>query len=432
MSALFLRGARSAAVMWALLLITGPVASCGEAYSERGAIFQDPEFNFQFIRTTGYSVSGGADINECLVTAGRIKDGEAESWYREWNMTASRLEARADSFLAQGHRLSAREAYLRASNYYRNAGFYLDMDREDPRIIPTWRRSRDCFLKAADLSEGLIQPLRIPFENTTLPGYLCLVDGSGKRRPLLIVHTGFDGTGEELYFEVARAANERGYNALIFEGPGQGEMIRVQRIPFRYNWETVVTPVVDFAWNLSVVDLDRIALMGVSFGGHLAPRAAAYEHRIRACIANGGLYDFNQSVMSKMPPGVYEMLGDENASRELDQAILSEMNRSLETGWAIGHGMYVFGAETPSEYFRMLEPYTLRDVAPMIRCSTLVVDSEKDTFTPGQARPLYDALTCPKEFIQFASDEGAGLHCQMGAIMISNERIFNWLDDVMA
>ncbi|MDM7934818.1 MAG: hypothetical protein QUS08_05440 [Methanothrix sp.] len=64
-----------------------------------------------------------------------------------------------------------------------------------------------------------------------------------------------------------------------------------------------------------------------------------------------------------------------------------------------------------------------------MRCCTLVVDSEKDTITPGQARPLY---TCPKEFIQFASDEGAGLHCQMGAIMISNERIFNWLDDVMA
>lgn len=123
--------ARSAAALLALLLITGPVASSGDAYSERGAIFQDPEFNFQFIRTIGYSASGGADINECLGTAGRIKDGEAESWYQEWQTTASRLEAIADSFLSQGHRLGAREAYLRASNYYRNAGFYLDMDREE-------------------------------------------------------------------------------------------------------------------------------------------------------------------------------------------------------------------------------------------------------------------------------------------------------------
>jgi len=119
-------------------------------------------------------------------------------------------------------------------------------------------------------------PIEIPFEGMTLPGYLCLVDKSGTKRPLLIVHSGFDGTAEELYFEIAHFAVKRGYNVLLFEGPGQGGMIRVQKMPFRPNWETVVTPVVDYAITRKEVDAKRIALMGISFGGYLAPRAVAF------------------------------------------------------------------------------------------------------------------------------------------------------------
>jgi alpha-beta hydrolase superfamily lysophospholipase len=91
------------------------------------------------------------------------------------------------------------------------------------------------------------------------------------KRPLLIVHTGFDGTGEELYFSTASFAVRRGYNVLIFEGPGQGGVIRTQKIPFRPDWETVVTPVVDYALSRREVDPRKIALMGISFGGYFAP-----------------------------------------------------------------------------------------------------------------------------------------------------------------
>lgn len=417
-----------------MLLIINVVTVVSDAESNTsmpGAVFKDSEFNFQFLRTIGYAPSGGADINECLDTAYRITNGNVESWYIEWNKTASRLEKTGDEFLAQGDNVSAREAYLRASNYYRTAGFYLTINPNNPNLIPTWERSRDCFLKAASLSNNLIRPVRIPFENTTLPGYLCLVDASGEKRPLLIVQTGYDGTGEELYFEAAKFAVDRGYNVLIFEGPGQGEVIRVQKIPFRYNWETVVTPVVNYALNQSVVDPENMALMGISFGGYLAPRAVSFDHRIKACIANGGVYDFNASVLQKTPPDIEDILSDENKSKVFDREVLEAMNQSVETGWGVGNGMYVFRARTPSDFFKMLRPYTLKEVAPLIKCNMLIIDSENDTLLPGQARPLYDALTSPKEFMLFTSEEGAGLHCQMGAVMISNERIFNWLDTVL-
>ena len=102
------------------------------------------------------------------------------------------------------------------------------------------------------------------------------------------MHSGFDGTAEELYYNRAVFAIKRGYHCLLFEGPGQGGVIRELNIPFRPNWETVVTPVVDFALKRKEVDPDAIALMGISFGGYLAPRAVAFEHRIRLVSQTAG------------------------------------------------------------------------------------------------------------------------------------------------
>ncbi len=160
----------------------------------------------------------------------------------EWLATADQRKKAADNFLAAGHRYSAFREYLKAANYYRAAEFFLHKNPDDPRIVSTWRKSRDSFLKASQLARSPIIPVEIPFEGTTLPGYYCLVDREKVKRPLLIIQTGFDGTAEELYYSVAVFALERGYNCLIFEGPGQGRVIREQKIPFRPNWETVVTP----------------------------------------------------------------------------------------------------------------------------------------------------------------------------------------------
>jgi len=234
-------------------------------------VFKDPQYSFQTLRALGYAVSGGADVGEVLKTAYAIREGDDESWYREWLKTAELCEKSGADFLARGRKISARQEFFRASNYYRTAEFFLHTNPQDPRIVTTWQKSRDSFRKAAQLADHPIVPIEIPFEGTTLPGYLCLVDRSQTKRPLLIVHSGFDGTAEELYFEAAYFAVQRGYNVLLFEGPGQGGVIRVQKLPFRPNWETVVTPVVDYALTLKEVGANKIALMGISFGGYLSP-----------------------------------------------------------------------------------------------------------------------------------------------------------------
>jgi len=392
-------------------------------------VFKDTQYAFQTLRALGYAVSGGADIGEVLKTAYSIKEGDDESWYREWMKTAEQREKAGDDFLALGRKISARQEFFKASNYYRTAEFFLHTNPEDPRIVSVWKKSRDSFQKAAKLADQPIMPIEIPFEGMTLPGYLCLVDKSGTKRPLLIVHSGFDGTAEELYFEVAHFAVKRGYNVLLFEGPGQGGVIRVQKMPFRPNWETVVTPVVDYAITRKEVDAKRIALMGISFGGYLAPRAVAFEKRINACIANGGVYDFHMTA--RVTPDEDKLLDTQKGAEEIDRIIYNKMKTDPSLRWVMANGMFTFHAKTPSEWLKMTRPYTMKDVAGKITCPMLIVDSEGDKDMSGQAPKLYDALKSQKHFIMFTKEEGAEEHCQMGAILISNARILDWLDDIM-
>lgn len=95
--------------------------------------FKDQTFSFELLRATSYAPYGGAEIGECLATAARIREGDFESWHVEWRRTAERVNAVAARALSDGHRLSAREAFLRASNYYRTAEFFLAPD--DPRQL---------------------------------------------------------------------------------------------------------------------------------------------------------------------------------------------------------------------------------------------------------------------------------------------------------
>jgi len=389
--------------------------------------FKDDSFTFQFIRVLGSAYGGGADLGECVQTARRIKEGVDESWFREWSRTANRVYEMAKKFEKEDHTVSAREAYFRACNYYRSAGFYMHSKENIAKSIITWSNSRESFRRAISSLDNVKQ-IKIPYQGITLPGYFIKTKNGGIKPPLLIVHTGFDGTGEELYFSVGQAAAKRGYNCLIFEGPGQGAALRKQNLHFRYDWEKVVTPVVDYALKRPDVDENKIALMGISMGGYLAPRAMAFEHRIKACIANGGVYDFSAPAYKAIGADGQKLLETDPA--EFNKMIEEFTKKSTYTRWFYNNGMWAFGAKSPADLMLKIKKYNLKGVAQKIRCRMLVINSEADTLTGGQAQKLYDKLTCPKEFILFAREQTAQAHCQMGARGISNEIIFNWLDRV--
>lgn len=391
-------------------------------------IFKNANYNFQLIRTMGHTYNRGADVGECISTARKIEDGNDRSWYEQWKKTGDRIYRSAMKFEKQGHVESAREAYFRASNYYRTAGFYLRSREALPHALKTWKKSKESFLKAIE-SLPLVEPVRIPYQNTTLPGYFLKSSRAKGKAPLVIVQTGFDGTGEELYFMVGIQAVRRGYHCLIFEGPGQGAVIREQDIPFRYDWEKVVTPVVDYALERQEVDPENLALIGYSMGGYLAPRAVAFEHRIKACVVDGGIYDLSEPPYRSLPPEMVKLIDKdpEKFNREIEEA----MNEDVFLRWYINNGMWTFGVETPAHFMLKIKKYNLKGIADKIKCYMLVIDSSGDQLCPGQAKKLYQELKCPKEMIVFTREQTAQAHCQMGAEAISNEVIFNWLDKIL-
>src|SRR5215471_15215449 len=387
-------------------------------------VFEDQTFSFELLRTLSYAPYGGADIGECLVTASQIRQGNFESWYEHWSNRARRVHVLADDTLLQGKRVSAREAYLRASNYYRTAEFFLHGKPQDPRILSTWGNSRATFRQAIKLMDTLVEEVLIPYEGTFLQGYFYRPDDSHQPRPTLLVHGGYDSTGEELYFMIAAAAIERGYTCLTFEGPGQGALLREQHLPFRPDWEQVVTPVVDFLLRRPEVDPARIALMGISLGGFLAPRAAAFEDRLAALIADDGLYSYQFSEKARAVTRLAALFG-----RALGQYVLRKvMQRNTAIRWAIENGMFTFQVGSIWDLIKATQSWSLEGVANKITCPTLVCEAEGDHFFAGQPRMLYEALTCPKTLLRFTADEGAEEHCQVGALLLSNHHVFAWLD----
>ncbi len=404
-------------------------------------VFTDPEFAFELQRTLGATYAGEADIGECLATASRITEGDFESWYSEWNRTAETFRRAGDESLATGHRVTAMEAYYRAATYYRTAEFFLHGNPADPRIVETWEKSRETFRDALALDIVPYEIVAIPYENTTLPGYFYKVDGSGRPRPLLIVQTGFDGCQEELH-PYAKEGARRGYNVLTFEGPGQGEVIRVQHIPFRHDWENVIRPVVDYAVSRPDVDEDRIALWGVSLGGYLAPRGAAYEPRITALVADAGTYDVGQTLLANLQnSGGMDANLTEVELQEWLQTDPVEFNSAMRTAmahdtgirWMNENGMFVFDARSPAQFWAKWMDFSLVGIAEEIRCPTLVCAGAADHLDPdgAQAKALYDHLTCERELLVFSDDYGAGSHCQFGAFAQSFAARFDWLDERM-
>jgi pimeloyl-ACP methyl ester carboxylesterase len=395
-------------------------------------LFNDESFSFETLRGAGFSPDGGADLGEIIATASAIAEGDDESWHREWKATADRIARMGAASLNAGHAVSAREAFLRASNYYRMAEFYRrENPFDDPEVTGLIRRSRDTFKQAAALMDGPVEDVRIPYGDQSLPAYLFFVDGTGKPRPTVIYNNGFDSTREEAYCVIAAAALRRGYNVIAFDGPGQGAALREDRMVFRPDWEAVITPVLDYAASRREFAAGKMALFGYSLGAYLAARAGAFERRLAALILDDGMYDFFASSCAQMPPFLVDWIrkGDDAAFNDVAEFL---QKRSTNVRWALKNGMWTFGARSYADFFLKTMSYTLEGVAEKIVCPTLVMEAEADKFAGNQAMQVSRALRCPSKYVLLKQSEGAGEHCHMGAMRLAQQVIFDWLDEVLA
>lgn len=393
-------------------------------------MLRDELLDGQLLRAVGAAGHHGADVGECLQAMTGLDEGDLDAWYDAWKALAERTVALADAAEEAGDRVGARNAFLRACTYHRTSGGMLYSTPADPRMAQSNTLQTEAFRRAAALMDTPVETVEIPFEGTTLPGYfLKAADESGVRRATVIGLGGYDGTVEELYFYIAAPAVARGYNVLIFDGPGQGAALLQQGLTMRSEWETVVTPVVDYLVARDDVDADRVALAGLSLGGFLGPRAAAKEHRLAALVADSGSFDMYAMGLTRMPRPLASGYQAGNATaRKAVATILKRLVRKPTAGWGLRRGMVVHGVDTPLAYLDTMTDFRLDGYAQTIDCPTLVTYAEGDDI--GASAPqLYDALTvADKTLIRFTVAEGAGDHCESGARTLFDTRAFGWLD----
>jgi pimeloyl-ACP methyl ester carboxylesterase len=396
-------------------------------------LFDNENFSFETLRTAGFAAYGGADLGEVLVTASHIGEGDEAGWHKAWKATAQRVAEIGEQALASGHRVSAREALLRASNYYRTAAdFLLEHPATDPEMTLLSAGQSDTFAAAAALFDTPVEDVSIPYEDTSLPAYLFLVDNSGAARPTIIYNSGYDSTREESYFAIAAAALRRGYNVLAFDGPGQGAVLREQNLVMRPDWEAVITPVVEYALTREEIAADKIVLFGYSLGGLLVARAAAFEHRVAALILDDGFYDFHAALAGSLP-GFLGSWIDEGRDDLAVPVLKMATAVSTNVRWGLRNGMWVFGADSFADLIRRARDYTLEGIAYQIEAPTLIMDPENDQNLKGQPQLVEKALTgAETTLVTLTENEGAGEHTHAGGLGRAHQTMFDWLDATLS
>jgi pimeloyl-ACP methyl ester carboxylesterase len=386
--------------------------------------FDDPTFDVQVQRTVAKAPYGCCDLGEVFAIAARITPGDYDSWYREWFAAGESNQEVAEEEAKRGRRESARQAYLRAGECYRSAYFFCRRDIDGKPLQDAWSRNREMFRAALPLLKYPTERVQIPFEGIHVEGYV-MKPASGDVGPTVLIPSGYDGPVEESFSLGACEAVARGFGVVMFSGPGQAEMLYERKIPFRPDFETVVGPVIDFVESRDDLDAKRIAIVGRSFGGYLAPRAAANETRITALTADPAQTDMGAAFRALMPPAMTELFdkNDPAFNDEIWKAYPGVAGQEYWLSRAHAHGL-----STPLEYAHEMTKYVV-DV-DAIACPTFVSYGEGD-FAQSTTKVFYDRLKVEnKRFIMYRDADGGGGHCEgMGPSRYYTD-VFGWLQDL--
>jgi pimeloyl-ACP methyl ester carboxylesterase len=344
---------------------------------------------------------------------------EEELW--ELAPRISSLEDWRREMLACARR-SEDEGRLRpAAFYYRAAEFFLDAG--DAEKDHAYERFQSLFERS--IAGTPHRRERVPFEGVWLPALV--LPAAGEEKETILLHGGFDSFMEEL-FEWGLALARGGYRVILFEGPGQGMVLRRHALTMSPEWERPVSAVLDhFA-------LPSATIAGISLGGYLAPRAAAFEPRLRRVICWDVLDDFFDCFAERTGERVARMLRrlhDWGWRRVLNTLVARATDGDPTTAWALRHGMHVSGAHDAYEFVGWLRSLRTAPFSHRLTQDVLLLAGAEDHIVP--VRQLYrqaQGLTNVRSLTTrlFTVHEQAHNHCQIGNVGLAIRVILSWLD----
>jgi pimeloyl-ACP methyl ester carboxylesterase len=386
--------------------------------------FSEQACHFQTLRALNDIRADGADTAEVLETIKHIKEGDAQSWHDAWERTGNRVLQRAATIADP---MSRAQAYLRAHNYLRTAEFFLAPD--DPKRPVSFKKNVDAFHLGLAALNVQYERIRVPYGEHHLNAIYYPGLAGAESKPLIVLCGGFDSTLEELYFTLVRAANERGYSVLTYEGPGQGAVLREQKLGFTPEWEKPTGAVIDM-FLATHAKPPKMVLVGMSLGGYLAPRAAAFDHRFDGVVAYDVLYDFGEVAELAVPPLVLKL--HEHGFGGLVQMLVNA-KAALSPGfaWGVGNGMWVMNTRSAMETLDAFRAYTLDKVAERIKTDVLILAGQHDHFIPVHQvehfqRRLKNARSVTT--VVYDRESGGAEHCQLGAQTLWHADFFDWMN----
>lgn len=389
--------------------------------------FTDGSFDFVTRSVIGYSAQGLMDIGEVFATIAKVTDGDANTWYTAWRATADKLHTRATAALVADHTTTAGRLFLAASESYSQAIAFADAMDDQTLIAPTFALHRQAWEAYVDAQGDRVVRIAVPYENTTMPGYLFRPDASGAKRPTVIITNGSEGSISAMWSTGASTALARGYNAFLYDGPGQQTMLFDKNVPFRYDWEAALIPVVDSVIGRDDVDSSAFFAYGISQAGYWVGRALAFERRFTAAVLDPGVHDVAAAWLSNIPSQLVALL--QSGNKDAFNGAMAEAAKDPKMALSLAFRGRPFAQPTVYDTFVAAMQYNLKDVAAQITTPVLLTDPDDEQFWPHQSEELATQLGGEHSIVSFLREDGANWHVEPMGRGAIEDAMYDWFDD---
>lgn len=375
----------------------------------------DYRWSAAIVNMIGSGTYGNSDIGEIHQIGRMLQDkvGDDNAWFDACVKVADRVRAHAEERAASGHKVTAAGFYRRACMLYQMAERF--RTPKDAAGLAIFRLSVDCFKRFAELQADLrIEPVEVPFEKGSLPGYFVHAKNTSNPRPPCVVF--FNGLDVNKELQFSRGVDDlvkRGLSCLVMDGPGTGEAIRFRNYYLRHDYEVAGSACIDYLEKRADVNAKRIGVMAISLGGYYAPRAAAFEQRFACAIAWGAQWDYWEVWKSRFD--------------RLD----SGKTPSLSVPWQ--HLLWIFNVTTREAAMKCLEGFRLDGVVQKITCPFLLVHGAGDEqISLAIAQKCFDAVGSKQKTLKvFSREEGGYHHCQIDNVSIGVAYMRDWVEGVL-
>jgi pimeloyl-ACP methyl ester carboxylesterase len=359
-------------------------------------------FNFQLNRWLSFGYARFEDMKEV---------GQKIETFADWKTEMEQLAEKAVS----------ENRFMNAAFYYRAAEFYILQDNSEKKRM--YDRFIEFFYKAFE-NDG-IERYEVPYQNGFLPAIRIPAAGE-KKRGTIIIHGGFDSFMEEFYSWM-RFFSDFGYEAIAFEGPGQGAARRKYGLAMDIEWEKPAKAILDH------FELKDVTWLGISMGGWFCFRAAAFEPRIKRVIASSIAYDYLKIfniVIQKMHIAFIKYF-----KKFTNKVVMKSIKKGRGMdAWQGAQMMYVAKEAIPTDAFEklFLQMNEKNLHSDMVKQDVLILTGRNDHFIPFRAHDMQiKALTNAKSVTGrvFTKEEQAHNHCQVGNTGLALDVMVKWIDE---